>query len=119
MFGYPDFDAGLNISWFFEVMAFPKPMRHSTLNNRDSGVETMAITIVIVLTTIPMRQIFMFPTVHAIVLRRTKNCWKFPEALNLLLQKAQGLVDFEEILVFKCKHRSFFVSRFNVPSISM
>ena len=33
VFGYPDLDAGLNISWFLGVMAFPKPMRHSTLNN--------------------------------------------------------------------------------------
>ena len=49
MFGYPDLDAGLNMSWFLEVVAFPKPMRHSTLNNGDSGLETMAITIVIVL----------------------------------------------------------------------
>ena len=68
MFGYPDLDAGLNISWFLEVMAFPKPMRHSTLNNRDSGLETMAITIVIVLRTIPERQIFSIPIVLAIVL---------------------------------------------------
>ena len=49
-------------------IAFPKPMRHSTLNNRDSGLETMATTIVIVLTTIPERQIFTFPIVLAIVL---------------------------------------------------
>ena len=48
MFGYPDLDAGLNISMFLEVMAFRKPMRHSTLNNRDSGLETMAITKMIV-----------------------------------------------------------------------
>ena len=68
MFGYPDLDAGLNISWFLEVMAFPKPMRHSTLNNRDSGLETMAITKVIVLRTIPEREIFTFPIVLAIVL---------------------------------------------------
>ena len=53
MFGYPDLDAGLNTSRFLKVIAFPKPMRHSTLNTRDSGLETMAITIVIVLTTIP------------------------------------------------------------------
>ena len=53
MFGYPDLDAGLNILCFLGVMTFPKPMRHSTLNNRDSGLETMAITIVIVLRTIP------------------------------------------------------------------
>ena len=46
MFGYPDLDAGLNTSRFLKVIAFPKPMRHSTLNNRDSGLETMAITIV-------------------------------------------------------------------------
>ena len=65
---YPDLDAGLNISWFLEIMAFPKPMRHSTLNNRDSRLETMARTIVIVLTTIPERQIFTFPIVLAIVL---------------------------------------------------
>ena len=68
MFGDPDLDAGLNISWFLEVMAFPKPMRHSTLNNGDSGLETIAITIVIVLGTIPERQIFTFPIVLAIVL---------------------------------------------------
>ena len=68
MVGYPDLDAGLNISRFLEVMAFPKPMRQSTINNRDSGLETMAITIVIVLRTIPERQIFTFPIVLAIVL---------------------------------------------------
>ena len=68
MFGYPNLDAGLNISWFLGVMAFPKPMRHSTLNNRNSGLETMAITIVIVLRTLPERQIFTFPIVLAIVL---------------------------------------------------
>ena len=45
MLGYPDFDAGLNISRFLEVMAFPKPMRQSTINNRDSGLETMAIAL--------------------------------------------------------------------------
>ena len=28
MFGYPDLDAGLNISWFLGVMEFPKSMRH-------------------------------------------------------------------------------------------
>ena len=53
MFGYPDLDAGLNTSRFLKVIAFPKPMRHSPLNNRDSGLETIAITIVIVVTTIP------------------------------------------------------------------
>ena len=53
MFGYRDLDAGLNTSRFLKVIAFPKPMRHSTLNNRDSRLKTMAITIVIVLTTIP------------------------------------------------------------------
>ena len=68
MFGDPDLDAGLNILWFFGVMAFPKPMRRSTLNNRNSGLETMAKTIVIVLRTIPERQIFTFPIVLAIVL---------------------------------------------------
>ena len=68
MFGYPDLDAGLNIPWFPGVMAFLKPMRPSTLNNRDSGFETMAITIVIVLRTIPERQIFTFLIVLAIVL---------------------------------------------------
>ena len=68
MFGYPDLDAGINISWFLGVMAFPKPMRDSTLNNRNSGLETMAITIVIVLRTIPERQILTFPIVLAIVL---------------------------------------------------
>ena len=68
MFGYSDLDAGLNTSRFLKVIAFPKPMRHSTLNNRDSRLETMAITIVIVLTTIPERQIFTFPIVLAIVL---------------------------------------------------
>ena len=47
MFGYPDLDAGLNTSRFLKVIAFPKPMRHSTSNNGDSGLETMAITIVI------------------------------------------------------------------------
>ena len=67
MFGYPDLDAGLNISWFLEVMAFPKPIRHSTLNNRDSGLETIAITKVIVSGTIPERQISTFPIVLAIV----------------------------------------------------
>ena len=68
MFGDPDLDAGLNISWFLGVMAFQKPMRHSTLNNRNSGLETMAKTIVIVLRMIPERQIFTFPIVLAIVL---------------------------------------------------
>ena len=68
MLGYPDLDAGLNISWFLGVMAFPKLMKHSTLNNRNSGLETIAITIVIVLRTIPERQIFTFPIVLAIVL---------------------------------------------------
>ena len=68
MVGYPDLGAGLNISWFLGVMAFPKPMRHSTLNNRNSGLETMAITIVIVLRTIPERRIFTFPIDLAIVL---------------------------------------------------
>ena len=68
MFGYPDLDAGSNTSRFLKVIAFPKPMRHSTLNSRDSGLETMAITIVIVLTMIPERQIFTFPIVLAIVL---------------------------------------------------
>ena len=68
MFGYPDLDAGLNTSRFLKVIAFPKPMKLSTLNNRDSGLETMAITIVIVLTTIPEWQIFTFPIVLAIVL---------------------------------------------------
>ena len=28
MFGYPDLDVGLNVSWFLGVMAFRKPMRH-------------------------------------------------------------------------------------------
>ena len=37
MLGYPDLDAGLNTSRFLKVIAFPKPMRHSTLNNRDNG----------------------------------------------------------------------------------
>ena len=68
MFGYPDLDAGLNISWFLGVMAFLRPMRHSTLNNRNSGLEIMAITIMIVLRTIPVRQIFTFPIVLAIFL---------------------------------------------------
>ena len=68
MFGYPDLDAGLNISWFLGAMVFPKPMRHSTLNNRNSGLETMAITIVIVLSAIPEQQILTFPIVLAIVL---------------------------------------------------
>ena len=68
MFGYPDLAASLNISWFLRVMAFPKPMRRLTLNNRNSGLETMAITIVIVLRMIPERQIFTFPIVLAIVL---------------------------------------------------
>ena len=58
MFGYPDLDGGWNVSWFLGVMAFPKPMRHSTLNNRNSWLETMATTIVIVLRTIQERQIF-------------------------------------------------------------
>ena len=58
MFGDPDLVAGLNISWFLGVMAFPKPMRHSTLNNRNSALETMAITIVIALRTIPEGQNF-------------------------------------------------------------
>ena len=51
MFGYPDLDAGWNISWFLGVMAFPKQMKHSTLNNRISGQETMAIKIMIVVRT--------------------------------------------------------------------
>ena len=68
MFGYPDLDAGLNISWFLEVMAFPKPMRHSTLKNRDSGLETIAITIVITIGTIPEGQKLSLPIVLAIVL---------------------------------------------------
>ena len=68
MFGYPNLDASLNIAWFLGVMAFPKPMRHSTLNNRNSGLETTAITIVIVLRTLPERQIFTFLIVLAIVL---------------------------------------------------
>ena len=68
IFGYPDLDDGLNISWFLGVMAFPKPMRHSTLDNRNSGRETMAITIVIVLRTTPEWQIFTLPIVLAIVL---------------------------------------------------
>ena len=67
-FGHLDLDAGLNISRFLEVMALPKPMRQSTQNNRDSGLETMAITIVIVSRTIPERQIFTFPIVLAIAL---------------------------------------------------
>ena len=46
MFGYPDLDAGLNTLRFLKVIASPKPMRHSTLNNRDSGLETMAIMVV-------------------------------------------------------------------------
>ena len=67
MFGYPDLDAGLNTSQFLKVIAFPKPMRHSILNNRDSGLETMAITIVIVLTTIPERQmLFLLLSFHRI-----------------------------------------------------
>ena len=68
MFGHPNLDAGFDISWFPGIMAFPAPMRHSTLNNRNSGLETMAITIVIVLRTILERQIFTFPIVLAIVL---------------------------------------------------
>ena len=40
----------------------------ATLNNRNSGLETMAIAKVIVLRTIPERQIFTFPIVLAIVL---------------------------------------------------
>ena len=69
MFGYPELDASLNTSWFLGVMAFPKPTRHSTLNNRNFGIETMAITIAIVLRTIPERQIFRFPIVFAIVVQ--------------------------------------------------
>ena len=68
MFGYPDLDAGLNTSWFLKIMAFPKPMRHSTLNNCDSGLEAVSLTIVIVLRTIPEGQTFTFPIVLAIVL---------------------------------------------------
>ena len=68
MFGYPDLDAGLSISWFLGVMELPKPMKHSTLNNGNSGLETMAITVVIVLRKIPERQIFTFPIVLAIVI---------------------------------------------------
>ena len=85
MFGYPDLDAGLNTSRFLKVIAFPKPMRHSTLNNGDSGLETMAIIIVIVLTTIPERQ-------------------------NISVSNCSLLLSF---------HRSFFGSRFNAPSISL
>ena len=59
MFVHPDLDAGLNISCFLEVMAFPKQTRHSTLNNRDSGLETMAITIVTVLRSIPAANIYV------------------------------------------------------------
>ena len=68
MFGYPDLDAGLNISWFLGVMAFPKPMGRSTLNNRNSGLDTMAMTIVYCFKNIPERQLFTFPIVLAIVL---------------------------------------------------
>ena len=68
MFGYPVLDAGLNISWFLGVMAFPKPMRHLTLNNRNSGRETIVITIVIVVGTIPERQISTFSILLAMVL---------------------------------------------------
>ena len=68
MFEYPDLDAGINISWFLGVLAFPKPMRHSDLNNRNSGLKKMAITKVIVLRKIPERQIYTFPIVLAIVL---------------------------------------------------
>ena len=75
MFGYPDLDAGLNISRFLGVTVFPKSMRHPTLNNRNSGLETIAITIVIVLRAIPERQIFTFPIVLAIVL--TPQCLWF------------------------------------------
>ena len=86
MFGYPDLDAGLNTSRFLKVIAFPKPMRHSTFNNRDSGLETMATTIVIVLTTIPERQIFTFPIVLAIVLPQQllwfKIQWPFDFFVN-------------------------------------
>ena len=41
---------------------------YSTLNNRNSELETLAITIVIVLRTIPEQQIFTFPIVLTIVL---------------------------------------------------
>ena len=41
--------------------------KKKTLNNRNPGLEIMAITIVIVLRTIPERQIFTFPIVLAIV----------------------------------------------------
>ena len=58
----------LNISWFLGVMAFPKPMRHLTLNNRNSVRETMVITIMIVVRTMPERQISTFQIVLAIVL---------------------------------------------------
>ena len=67
MFGYPDLDAGLNTSRFLKVIAFPKPMRHSTLNNTDSGLETMAMTIVIVLTKISELQIFTLQITFRIV----------------------------------------------------
>ena len=70
MFGYPDLDAGLNIACFLGVMDFPKPMRHSALDNRNSGSESIAITIGIVLRKIPERQIFTLPIVLAIVLLR-------------------------------------------------
>ena len=71
MFEYPDLDAGLNISRSLGVMAFPKQMRHSTLNNRNSGLETMAVTIVIVLRTIPERQILRFQLFLLLSLHRS------------------------------------------------
>ena len=69
MFGYPRLDAGLSISWFLEAMASQKATRHQGLNNRNSGRETIVITIVIVVVrTIQKRQTPAFPIVLAIVL---------------------------------------------------
>ena len=68
MLGYPRLDACLNISWFLEVMASPKTTTDQTLNNRNSGRETIVLTTVIVVRTIPKFQVLAFPIVPAIVL---------------------------------------------------
>ena len=69
MFGYPSLDAGLSISWFLEAMASPKATRHQGLNNRNSGRETIVITIVIVVVrTIQKTPNTCVPIVLAIVL---------------------------------------------------
>ena len=79
VFGYLRLHAGLDISWFPRVMAFPKVIKRLSLNNRNSGIETIVIIVVIVVRTIPKRQISAFPVVLAIVLPQ-----------QLLLFKIQG-----------------------------